>query len=292
MHAGIGWTLNFRRSHGSAMPMSQDVAAQYRFGRFVLEPRERRLLVDDQPVTAGPRAFDVLLTLIERAGELVTKDELLERVWPKLIVEENNLQVQVSALRKILGQEAIATIPGRGYRFTLEIARANESSSPPVSLRHNLPQQLTSFIGHEEDLDEYAALLNQTRLFTLTGIGGSGKSRLAIKVADRVLPFFPDGVWYVDLAPLLDAERVPLTVATTLGVREEGGRPVGDMLSGHLARQGALLVLDNCEHLTAACAALAWQVINAAPGVHVLATSREGLGVPGERAVTVRSLSF
>src|SRR5947207_894175 len=255
----------------------------YRFGIFELQPGDRQLLAGGAPVVVGPRAFDLLVALVQRAGQLVTKEESLNRVWPKLVVEENNLQVQVSALRKILGQAAIATIPGRGYRFTLEIARANAPSSPPVSLRHNLPQQLTSFIGHEEDLDEYAALLNQTPLFTLTGIGGSGKSRLAIKVADRVLPFFPDGVWYVDLAPLLDAERVPLTVATTLGVREEGGRPVVDMLSGHLARQRALLVLDNCEHLTAACAALARQVINAAPGVHVLATSREGLGVPGER---------
>ena len=90
--------------------MSQDAATQYRFGRFVVQPRERRLLADGQPVAAGPRAFDVLLTLIERAGNLVTKDELLERVWPKLVVEENNLQVQINALRKILGQEAIATI--------------------------------------------------------------------------------------------------------------------------------------------------------------------------------------
>ena len=272
--------------------MSQDASTQYRFGRFVVQPRERRLLADGQPVTAGPRAFDVLLALIERAGELVTKEALLESVWPKLIVEENNLQVQVSALRKILGQEAIATIPGRGYRFALEITRANEASSPRVSQRHNLPPELTSFIGHEEDLDEYAALLRQTRLFTMTGIGGSGKSRLAIKLAERVLPSFSDGVWHVDLAPLLDAERVPLTVATTLGVREESDRPVVETLCGDLARRRLLLILDNCEHLAAACAALARQVISAAPGVHLLVTSREGLGVPGERAVTVRSLSF
>ena len=159
----------------------------------------------------------------------------------------------VSALRKVLGQDAIATIPGRGYRFTPEIARANESS-PRVSQRHNLPRQLTSFIGHDDDLDEYAVLLDQTRLFTLTGIGGCGKSRLAIKLAERVLSSFPDGVWYVDLAPLLDADRVPLTVATTLGVSEGSDRPILDVFCGHLAHQRAMLVLDNCEHLTAACA--------------------------------------
>ncbi len=100
----------------------------------------------------------------------------------------------------------------------------------PAAKRHNLPQQLTSFIGHEEDLDEYAALLDQTRLLTLTGIGGCGKTRLAIKLAERFLQSFPDGVWYVDLAPLLDAERMPLTVATTLGIREENNRPIVDTL--------------------------------------------------------------
>jgi non-specific serine/threonine protein kinase len=243
-------------------------------------------------VALGERAFDVLLALVERAGRLVAKDELLDLVWPGLVVEENNLQVQVSTLRKILGAAAIATSAGRGYRFTLAPVPDGESPSPPVSQRHNLPQQLTSFIGHEDELEEYAALLDQTRLLTLTGIGGCGKTRLAIKLAERVLQSFPDGVWYVDLAPLLDAERVPLTVATTLGIREEKDRPILDTLCGRLAGQRSLLVLDNCEHLVAACAALLQRLISAAPGVRVLAASREGLGVPGERAVTVRSLSF
>jgi len=99
--------------------MSKDApATRYRFGRFELQPSERRLLSDDQPVAVGPRAFDLLVTLVERAGELVTKDELLARVWPRLVVEENNVQVQASALRRILGPKAIATVVGRGYRFT------------------------------------------------------------------------------------------------------------------------------------------------------------------------------
>ena len=264
----------------------------FRFGSFELQPNQRRLLADGRPVVLGDRAFDVLLTLVERAGQLVPKDELLGLVWPGLVVEENNLQVQVSTLRKILGAAAIATTAGRGYRFTLALAADGESPSPPVAQRHNLPPQLTSFIGHEDELEEHAALLEQTRLLTLTGIGGCGKTRLAIKLAERVLRSFPDGVWYVDMAPLLDAERVPLTVATTLGIREEKDRPIVDTLCGRLAAQRSLLVLDNCEHLVAACAALLQRLISAAPGVRVLAASREGLSVPGERAVTVRSLSF
>jgi len=268
------------------------VTATYRFGSFELQADQRRLLEHGRSVALGDRAFDVLLALAMRAGQLVTKDELLGRVWPGLIVEENNLQVQVSALRKILGSAAIATAPGRGYRFTLEIAPAGESPSPPAAKRHNLPQQLTSFIGHEDDLDEYAAQLDQARLLTLTGIGGCGKSRLAIKLAERLLVLFPDGVWYVDLAPLLDAERVALTVATMLDIREENDRPIIDTLCARLSNQRTLLVLDNCEHLAAACAALVQRVVSAGSGVRVLAASREGLGVPGERTATVRSLSF
>jgi predicted ATPase/DNA-binding winged helix-turn-helix (wHTH) protein len=268
------------------------VTAAYRFGAFELQSEQRRLLVDGRPAALGPRAFDVLLALVERAGQLVTKDELLALVWPNLVVEENNLQVQVSTLRKVLGAGAIATVAGRGYRLTLEIAPASESSSPPVAKRNNLPQLLTSFIGHADDLDEYAILLGETRLLTLTGIGGCGKTRLAIELAERSLPSFPDGVCYVDLAPLLDAERVALTVATLLGIREENDRPIVDTLCERLARQQMLLVLDNCEHLVAACAALVEPVIGAARGVRVLAASREGLRVPGERTVTVRSLSF
>jgi predicted ATPase/DNA-binding winged helix-turn-helix (wHTH) protein len=266
--------------------------APYRFGRFELNPTTRQLLAGGQPVALGARALDVLLALIERRERLVTKDELFELVWPNLVVEENNLQVQVSALRKTLGAEAIATIPGRGYSFALELSPAGEPPSAPEAPRHKLPQALTSFIGHEDDLREYVELLEQTRLLTLTGIGGCGKTRLAIKLAETVLPSYPDGVWFVDLAPLSDAERVPLTVATTLGIRKRADQPRIETLCEHLASRRMLLVLDNCEHLTAACAELAQRLLSAAPGVRVLATSREGLNVPGERTVTVRSLAL
>jgi len=143
------------------------------------------LLAAGAAVDVGSRAFDLLVVLVERDGHLVTKDELLERVWPKVIVEENTLQAQVSALRRILGPDAIATISGRGYRFALELTFAGAESVP----KHNLPQQLTSFIGREKEIAELKDLLGTARLLTLTGAGGCGKTRLALQVAGDLLQF-------------------------------------------------------------------------------------------------------
>src|SRR6266576_7118086 len=117
------------------------MTAPLRFGRAEVRPSERQVLVDGRPVGLGARAFDVLLALVERRDRIVAKNELLDLVWPGLVVEENNLQVQISALRKLLGQEAIATIPGRGYRFTVTLTGSNEGGSSPTSPpRNNLPQ--------------------------------------------------------------------------------------------------------------------------------------------------------
>lgn len=264
----------------------------YHFGRFELDPATRQVLAEGHPITLGARAIDVLVALVERNDRVVTKDELLEMAWPGLIVEENNLQVQVSALRKALGASSIATVPGRGYRFALALSSAEKPALPAETPKHNLPQFLTSFIGREHDLREYARLLALSRLLTLTGIGGSGKTRLAIKLAESVLPSFVDGAWLVDLAPLSDAERVPLAVMAALGIRNRLDRPHAETICEHLAGRRALIVLDNCEHLASVCAELVRQVLAAAPGVQVLATSREALDVRGEQAVTVRSLDL
>src|SRR6267378_3026437 len=135
-------------------------SSSYRFGTFELQPNERRLLAGGEPVVLGPRAFDLLIALVERPGQLVTKVELLDCVWPKLVVEENNLQVQVSALRKILGQEAIATIPGRGYRFTVTLTGSNAAGSSLVSsLDQNVPSiAVLPFVNMSDDAaNEYFA---------------------------------------------------------------------------------------------------------------------------------------
>ena len=272
--------------------MPPSLPAEYRFDRFRLVPGERRLLEVDKPVKLGGRAFDTLLVLVQERERAVPKGELMERVWPRLIVEENNLQVQIAALRKILGQDAIATIPGRGYQFTRALDHAATPTAATPESKHNLPRLLTSFVGRESDLAEYAQLLGQTRLLTLTGIGGCGKTRLSIKLAETMLPFFSDGVCYVDLAPIAEPERVALCVATAFGVREESDRPIEDTLIRHLADRHLLLVLDNCEHLLAACAALAEHLLLATAKLKVLVTSREGFGIAGERVVPVRSLTL
>src|SRR3984893_7680363 len=137
----------------------------YRWGRFELQPSERRLLAAGVPSVVEPRAFDVLVALVERAGHLVTKEELFGLVWPKLIVEDSNLHVQVSALRKILGPAAIATVPGRGYRFTMELTREVVDSVPSVTAAKRDSRGVT-FTGSGRELADVKALLGDTRLLT------------------------------------------------------------------------------------------------------------------------------
>ncbi|MGE5095663.1 MAG: ATP-binding protein [Betaproteobacteria bacterium] len=258
------------------------MAACYRFGRVEVRPAERQLLVEGRPAPVGARAFDVLMALIDRRDRVVTKDELLDVVWPGLVVEENNLQVQVSTLRKHLGARAVATIPGRGYRFTLEPESPDATSGPVSAPRHNLPAQLNRFIGRERELVEVKTLLAHTRLVTLTSLGGTGKTRLSLQVAHELVAQFPDGAWFVELAPVADESRVPHAVAAVLGVPQEAGGAVIDALTRWARDRNLLLVLDNCEHVLRSAADLVKQLLQAAPSLHVLASSREALRVNGE----------
>src|SRR5271169_4067570 len=198
----------------------------YRFGSFELQPAERRLLRDGVAVSLRPRAFDLLAALLDRAGHLVTKDELLDLVWPKMVVEEAALHVQVSALRKVLGGDAITTVSGRGYQFTLPVTKVDGEANRASRSKHNLSYQLTSFIGREQEIAQLQELVIANRLVTLTGAGGAGKTRLAIEVASRLIDAFPDGVWLVELAALSDSRLVPQVVAQALEVKEQPTRPV------------------------------------------------------------------
>ena len=170
----------------------------------------------------------------------------------------------------------------------VEFQRISGQGGPP----NNLPLQLSSFVGRGREAAEVEALLSEHRLLTLTGPGGSGKSRLALRVASRVLDGYEDGAWFVELAPLSDPDLVPGTVASVLGVTETPGTPLVDSLLAHLEPREALLVVDNCEHLVGACASLAGTLLRSCPNLRILATSREVLGLPGEAHFPVPSLSL
>src|SRR5882757_3281922 len=190
-----------------------DPPRRYHFASFELQLDERRLLRDGVAIPLRPRAFDLLAALVDRAGHLVTKDELLDRVWPKMVVEETALRVQLSALRKVLGADAIATVSGKGYRFALPVTKREAEAQRLSTSQYNLPHQLTSFIGREQEIAQLKELVTANRLVTLTGTGGAGKTRLMIEVASRLVDAFADGVWLVELAALSDPRLVSQAVA-------------------------------------------------------------------------------
>lgn len=265
----------------------------YLFGEFVLQPAERRLLRDGTPVALGQRALDVLMMLIEGGGSLVTKQALLERAWRRGFVEENALQAQISALRKLIGREAIETVSGSGYRLVHPVAvRDDEPTLAAPSPSPALPRPLSSFIGRQREMTELSGLLARTRLLTLTGAGGCGKTRLATELAQGLRGAFPDGVYVVELASLSDPERVPDVVAAALGLKERGKVPFVDIIARHLDGRRALLLLDNAEHLLLPCARLVEGLLGRATGPHILVTTRERLGVAGEITFRVPSLSL
>jgi predicted ATPase/DNA-binding winged helix-turn-helix (wHTH) protein len=247
------------------------------FGRIELRPDERRLLIDGVPATLGARAFDLLLALVERRGRVVGKDELLAAAWRGLVVEDNNLTVQVSNLRKLLGPAMIATVTGHGYRFTAE-------PDPIPAARPGLASQpeLPPLYGRDADVRRVAEACTVSRLVTLCGAGGIGKTSLAAVVARRSADNFAQGSGVVELAAVRDAAMLVPALAQGLGITLPGHAPAQEELLRMLQPRGLLLVLDNCEHLLEALAPLVQALLGAAPGLHILATSQEPLRVPGE----------
>ena len=281
-------------------------APALRFGRFELHGRQRRLLRDGAPVAIGARAFDVLTALVERRERLVAKAELLEIVWPGLVVEENNLQVQVSSLRRLLGPQAIATIPGRGYQFTAALEGGAPGkptvaapdaisvaapSAAPTGPSTNLPTQLLPLYGREADLLALRPLIIGHRLVTVVGSGGIGKSRVAQAVAHSLASCQPDGAWMVELAGLSSPPLLPNVVAHALGIALPRQDVALDDLSAALARRTLLLVLDNCEHLLDATASLVQIIATRAPNVTLLATSQQPLHLPIEQQYRLAPLT-
>src|SRR4051812_35228085 len=279
--------------------------AAIEFGRFRVLPHRRELLAEGRPVDLGGRAFDVLMVLIEASGAVVSKDALMNRVWPERIVEENSLQAQISALRRIFraDRDLIRTIAGRGYQFTGEIRMVSASpdvqasagmpqpaltpSRPPT----NLPEPVSELIGRDVELDEIRDLCISHRLVTLTGAGGIGKTQLGFAAARHLQPRFADGVWVIELAPLSDPELVPVTVATALGLELASGTASAVSGANALRSKKLMLVLENCEHVVDAAARFTEALLRANPAACVIASSREPLRAEGEWVYPVPPLA-
>ena len=257
-------------------------------GEVEIRPAERRVLRAGVPQALGGRAFDLLLALIERRGEVLSKDELMRQVWPGLVVEENNLTVHMSALRKLIGPAAISTVPGRGYQFTAEVETLADPDAAPMG---NLPAQTTRLLGRDADVAAVVAVLRTARMVTLTGVGGIGKTRLSLHVAAVAAADFPNGVWLVELASVVHPHAVVHAVAGALAVPQQAGKTMAQSLVEALRRRHLLLVLDNCEHLVKDVAALAQSLLAGCARLKLLATSREALMVNGEQSWSVPSLS-
>jgi predicted ATPase/DNA-binding winged helix-turn-helix (wHTH) protein len=261
------------------------------FGPFRLLAGQRLLLEGDKPVRLGSRAFDILAALIERSGEVVGKEELIARAWPQTFVEESNLKIQVSALRRALGDgqggnRYVITVPGRGYNFVAPVRREaallNAPALPgPSATPHNLPFAVTRMIGRDDAAAALVTRLSRERLVTIVGAGGIGKTTIALAVAERMMASNEHGVWLVNLAPLSDPRLVPSAVATVLGLEIRTEDPLPGLIAV-LRDRRMLLLLDNCEHLIDAVASLAAALLGGAPDASILATSREPLGIAGE----------
>jgi predicted ATPase/DNA-binding winged helix-turn-helix (wHTH) protein len=250
------------------------------FGAYTLHPEQRLLTRGGKPVALRARAMDLLLYLTKHAGTVINKDELLRAIWPNRIVEENNLTVQITQLRKVLGYRPdglayVQNVPGRGY----VLRGGPDPSAPafePAAAQFTLPRPLTRLIGRDEAVRDVRALLVTQRLVTIVGPGGIGKTSLALRVAADVAPDYADGVAFADLSAVVDAARVPEAVAAVLA-GGSGANTAAERLTALLRDRHMLLLLDNCEHVVAEVATLAGDLLAACPRIVVLTTSREGL---------------
>ena len=271
-----------------------------RSGAWEIDLARRELRSRGQPVPLGGRAFDIVEVLIQSAGEIVTKDDLMSRVWPDVTVGDNTLQVHVWAVRKALGADRwmLKTTTGRGYRLLGDWWGRPDSaaavtvapSRTQVRPQTNLPADGADLIGRDAAVRQLRDVLSAYRIVTLTGPGGIGKTSLVLKVAHRVLGEFADGGWLVELASLSDSGLVPSTVAQVLRLGLGGGDNTAETVARAISDRHLLLVLDNCEHLIDAVATLAEMLLRLCPRVTILATSREVLRTQGEYVYRVPPL--
>ncbi len=270
----------------------------FAFGNRIVHCASRQVLVNGSPAKLSARAFDVLVAMIERRDRVVSKSELLAVVWPGLIVEENNLQVHISALRKLLGTQTISTIPGRGYRFTSSLNSGNDTGAHAIATQPAGPvfanaskEGSQALFGRENDLLRLQEWLTAHRLITIIGTSGIGKTKLAKTVALEAKPAFDGSVCVVDLAALDDGGQLVPAIARTMHLTLSS-EPAASALAKALVARRLLIVLDNCEHLLLPVAVLVNELMSSASQLHLLATSQEPLKLPGEQLYRLSALDL
>jgi predicted ATPase/DNA-binding winged helix-turn-helix (wHTH) protein len=261
------------------------------FGPFRLSAAERSLVKGEEPVAIGGRALDILIVLVECAGEVVSTRELIERVWPEVIVEEGNLRVHLSNIRKVLGDgrdgaRYIANVPGRGYSFVAPVRRSARAHPVPRAQASNKPQKLPArlerMVGRDETVAALSSLLTSRRFVSVVGPGGMGKTTVAVAVAHALVDHFSGRIHFIDLGALTDSSLVGDAMLSSLGPIGQGAQDPVASLVAFLVEKPTLFVLDSCEHVVDAVAALTERLFAEAPLVHLLTTSREALRVEGE----------
>lgn len=261
------------------------------FGPFRLDTARRLLLKDGAPVVLGARTLDTLIALLERPNEPISKRDLMAMVWPDVIVEEGSLRFHIATLRKALGDgrngaRYITTLAGRGYCFVAPISRLSDlggaRTEAVASFSHaNLPGRLGRMVGRDDDIAKLAAQLTTARFVSIVGSGGVGKTTVAVAVGHHLMEDFSGAVLFVDLGMLSDPGLVATATASMLGLSVQSDDATPNLIA-YLRGKRILVILDTCEHLVEAVAELASQIFAAAPGVHILATSREALQLEDE----------
>ena len=259
------------------------------FGEFQLFRRKKLLLESGTAVRLGDRALDILVALVERAGEVVSKRELMSIAWPDTVVEEANLRVHIAALRKILsdgeaGLRCITNVSGRGYCFVAQVSRTTIAAVVPdanTGNRDALPATITRVIGRERVVDAIVEQMRRRRLVTIVGPAGVGKTAVGLIAARRVLNNGGRRVCFVDLAAVQEPSLVAASIATAVGISALAEDPIGSLVAC-LKETTILVVLDNCEHLITQVAECAERLVKETPAVDILATSREPLLAEGE----------